>query len=179
MQPSPLIFIDYYVESLRFQVQDEFDPEEDEPLQTEDLTFDLRSGGYEPNQSPREAAFRMELGLEQGPRFAYTFSLVLVGLFRVDESVKDEMVLPLLGANAPALLYGAAREYLSATLGRGPHRPPFLPSVNFLNLQRLPAKALGESTGEAAITSGEADAKSSAPKPKRAAKSRANKAEQQ
>ncbi len=176
MQPSPIIFESYYVQAFTFEVQEGFDAESDVALQPEDLGFQMASDDRGPEGSPREAAFYVQLQLAQGARFAYEFSLVMVGFFRVHESVEDdETVMRMLDANAPALLYGAAREFLNATLGRGPHRPPFLPSVNFLNLQR----DLGEAPDEAALTSGEADAKSIAPKPKRAVKSRAKKAEQQ
>lgn len=60
----------------------------------------------------------------------YTFSVTLQGIVlalpegeRLERAVK---------ANAPAMLFGAAREMIHALTSRGPHRAIIIPSTNFL-----------------------------------------------
>lgn len=139
MQSSPLQLEFYYVESLRWKTDAAYEPAgENAPLQASDLKAHLERGvNAGADDEARAAAFRLTLTLDpsQG-RFAYAFEIVLSGFFRLDDSVPEEHIAPILEANAPALLYGAAREALATSLGRGPFRPLLLPSVNFLDVQR-------------------------------------------
>lgn len=66
----------------------------------------------------------------------YSFRLALVGYFHVNKSVaeKDQKSANvLLYANAPALLYAAARELLATATARGPYPAVILPSVSFMD----------------------------------------------
>jgi preprotein translocase subunit SecB len=136
MQPSPLHLNFYFVESLRWKTDAAFEPGDDNaPLQVSDLKANLERDDDE--DDVRAAAFRLTLTLEPSAgRFPYTFEIVLIGVFRLDDSVPDERLALVLDANAPALLFGAAREALATSLGRGPFRPLILPTVHFLDMQR-------------------------------------------
>lgn len=79
------------------------------------------------------------LSVEQGPcheaNIPHTFSITLQGIVlalpggpggeRLERAVK---------ANAPAMLFGAAREMIRAFTNRGRHRAIIIPSTNFLPL---------------------------------------------
>lgn len=135
MQPSPLELLFYYVESLRWKVETGFDPEKPASLQCDDLECHLQRDDQD--NTPRETAYRLRLALPpcEG-RFPYSFEIVVVGYFRLGEEVPDESIVRVLDANAPALLYGTAREALATSVGRGPFRPLILPTVHFQGLQR-------------------------------------------
>ena len=155
MQPSPLELLFYYVESLRWKVEAGFDPEKPAPLQCDDLEWHLQHDNESAdgnaqntakenveNTAPRkeisrETAYRLRLSLPpREGRFPYSFEIVVVGYFRLGEEVPDESIVRVLDANAPALLYGTAREALATSVGRGPFRPLILPTVHFQGLQR-------------------------------------------
>lgn len=155
MQPSPLELLFYYVESLRWKVEAGFDPGKPAPLQCDDLEWHLQHdnesadgnaqnaakenvGNTAPRKEiSRETAYRLRLSLPpREGRFAYSFEIVVVGYFRLGEEVPDESIVRVLDANAPALLYGVAREALATSVGRGPFRPLILPTVHFQGLQR-------------------------------------------
>ncbi len=59
---------------------------------------------------------------------------MLVAFFEVIPEWPPEQVDRLFSANAPALLYSAAREALATVTGRGPYPEIFLPSVTFVQL---------------------------------------------
>lgn len=142
MKPSPLQLEFFYVESLRWKVEPGFDPDNTVPLQVDDLTDELERAEHD---QLREAAYRLTLKLPPlKGKFPYSFDITLVGFFSVTEIVPEERINTVFDANAPAVLYSAAREVMAATLGRGPFRPLLLPAVHFLDLlpppQEPPAK---------------------------------------
>lgn len=66
----------------------------------------------------------------------YTFKVSLVGYFHVDQNAignNEQSATILLYANAPALLYAAARELLATATARGPYPAVILPSVSFVD----------------------------------------------
>lgn len=74
----------------------------------------------------------------------YSFKVSLVGYFHVDKSAvekNEKQARILLYANAPALLYAAARELLATATARGPYPAVILPSVSFMDdAERLAAQ---------------------------------------
>ena len=139
MQTSPLELLFYYVESLRWKVETGFDPAHAPSLQASDLEWHLQRNDDE-NAGPRQAAYRLRLALpSSGNRFPYSFEIALIGFFQLHDDVPDEGVERVMDANAPAVLYGAAREALATSIGRGPFRPLLLPSVHFQGIKRQKA----------------------------------------
>lgn len=138
MQPqplnaSPLHLESYYIQALRFETKPEFDREGvsffPEPS---DLGWELE------HTSTEEGALALRLTLELAPdkaRYAYAFEVVVVGTFRVSQDYEGD-ARQLEDANAPAVLFGMAREAVAASTGRGPFPPLCLPTVHFLGLSR-------------------------------------------
>lgn len=169
MQNSPLELLFYYVESLRWKVEEGFDPKSAPSLQADDLEWHLQRHDDEAG-APRKAAYRLRLSLPpKENRFPYSFEIVMIGFFHLHDAVPEEQVARVLDANAPAVLYGAAREALATSIGRGPFRPLLLPSVNFLGVQR-------EAQSEASAPAKPSPAKTDKPARKTKAKMQATKA---
>lgn len=63
------------------------------------------------------------------------------GNFALSDRVPPDRVAPVLGGNAPAMLFSMARAVLATAMGRGPFRRLRLLSVHFMNLSR---EAAGE-----------------------------------
>lgn len=136
MQNSPVELLFYYVESLRWKAETGFDPETAPSLKASDLQWKLQRNDDE-KEGSRKAAYRLQLTLPSSKNhFPYSFEIVLIGFFHLTEEIADEAVERVLDANAPAILYGAAREALATSIGRGPFRPLLLPSVHFQNIKR-------------------------------------------
>lgn len=143
MQASPLELETYYLESLKWSLSSSFDASEDEvrlALSAEEIECDVQRADLE---APRYAAYRLQLSSKslEGKPQPYDWEIVLVGYFRLHDTVPDDRVIALMDGNAPAVLFGAAREAIATALSRGPFRAPMLPGVNFMNLQRNDAKA--------------------------------------
>jgi len=64
---------------------------------------------------------------------AYLISVELVGFFEVDKEWPDDKIGDVVAANAPAILYSAAREIILLVTGRGPFPPFALPSASFVD----------------------------------------------
>ena len=63
----------------------------------------------------------------------YLIEMELLGFFEVSPAIKEEHIKTLVMANAPALLYGAAREMVLQITGRGPNGPFMLPAATFID----------------------------------------------
>lgn len=62
----------------------------------------------------------------------YSFKVSLVGYFHVDAAMKEDAdANALVYANAPAILFSAAREMLALVTARGPYPAVILPTVSF------------------------------------------------
>jgi len=64
---------------------------------------------------------------------AYVVSMELIGLFEVDNDLAEDRIGDVVAANAPAILYSAARELILLITGRGPFPPLSLPSATFID----------------------------------------------
>lgn len=136
MKESPLQFEHYYIESQRFALVEDYEPNAAEPLvwPVDGFECDVQRADLEVS---RHAAYRLSLkSIAVEPVFPYEWEIALVGHFRLSDEIPEAEIERIMDANAPAVLYGAAREALAAALGRGPFRAPMLPSVHFLNMTR-------------------------------------------
>ena len=72
----------------------------------------------------------------------YFYDIKVVGYFEVAKDVSEKQMIKLVATNAPALLYGPAREQLANITGRGPLPGRYLPSVTFIDttLTKLSSK---------------------------------------
>lgn len=125
----------YYVESLRWKLEPEYEPGTETSISLDDLQWNIER--MDSSEDGREAAYRLTLCLPAvEARYPYSFEIVIVGSFKLSALVPQDRVAPVLDGNAPALLYSMAREVLATSLGRGPFRALLLPSVHFMNLTR-------------------------------------------
>jgi preprotein translocase subunit SecB len=132
----------------------------DESYKVDPLNFKVNSEISKKVGDPFSLRYVLNIH-SSGPKskVPYSFKVSLVGYFHVDGSVveKDKkQASVLLYANAPALLYAAARELLATTTGRGPYPAVILPSVSFLDdAERIVKKEGRVPTPKKVITAGE------------------------
>lgn len=159
MRPSPLQLNDYWVDNLTFSTNYDHDP--DEPvvrvISAEDLLVEVQESVNPENSLQRSCNISIALNESAAANFPWRFNVSLVGYFQIAEDWpgnKDS----LFSANAPAVLYSAAREALAAVSGRGPYREVLLPSVTFVILppppeKQIPAAAKVPPEGETKVAS--------------------------
>lgn len=155
LSSSPLQLEHYYIQALRFETKAEFDRDNmDSAPAPDELQWNL-----EHHQSETGArSFRLTLRLPpENQRFAYAFEIIVVGLFRVDENFAGDADM-MADANAPAVLFGAAREAIASVTGRGAFAALCLPTVHFLDIERQNA-ANQNTEAEEAPASAEASPK--------------------
>ena len=134
MRPSPLIIENYFVKKIQLELNPGFDrSNEPERSETEaNIRVDLESEKY-PEDLNR---WRFELSVhsnEVSPEDSpFTFDVILVGIFRVDESFPEDKADMLAQINAPSVLYSAARELIISITSRSSYSPILLPSVSFV-----------------------------------------------
>jgi preprotein translocase subunit SecB len=82
---------------------------------------------------------------------SYVASMELIGFFEVSEDYPEDRIADIVAANAPAILYGAARELILLVTGRGPFPPLSLPSASFVDETPSSQKRLAEAQKAAQI----------------------------
>jgi preprotein translocase subunit SecB len=78
----------------------------------------------------------------------YYIEAELVGFFEADKTIPEDKIADLMTANAPAILYSAARELILLITGRGPFPPFSLPSATFIDETPSSKKAVAASKPE-------------------------------
>lgn len=136
MQASPLSLRDYFTTDLSFSAIANFDLERLKTLVIwpDDLSVEVGEWRNETNPLKRRCKITVELKNSEKKEFPYVFSITLIGFFEIADWWPLEQVDNLFSANAPALLYSAAREAIAAVTGRGPYNRIILPSVMFVKL---------------------------------------------
>ncbi len=146
MHVSPLRLEGYYVKELHFSLQTKWKVESDYPalIAAKDIAVIIVAGQHKENGRERFFEVTIELQKQALRRYPYNFRTTLVGYFEISERFPAEHAETMVNANAPALLYSAARELIASTTGRGPLPALTLPSVTFIqtpNSRRAPAKS--------------------------------------
>jgi preprotein translocase subunit SecB len=145
MRPSPLQLESYYVTELHFAEQDHSLSEGESALTPADLNVEVGSTEHEENSLKRIYQLTIELNDGAKKKLHYTFRVVLVGFFEISKHYPSEHAEVMVNANAPALLYSAARELLTLISGRSFSAPVLLPSVTFIQpvekAEAMPSKA--------------------------------------
>lgn len=143
MRSSPLLLKDYFTTHLSFSAQSEFkvgDNSDAGKILVNDLKVDVQQSKQEDNPFQRSFYLTIELDDSSGTKYPCVFSISLVGFFEVAKEWPVEQVDILFNANAPALLYSAAREALATVTGRSPFKGILLPSVTFVPPPPAPPK---------------------------------------
>jgi preprotein translocase subunit SecB len=147
----------YYVTELHFAEQDHASFEGESALTPADLNVEVGSGAHEENSLKRIYQLTIELTDEAKKKLPYTFRVVLVGFFEISKDYPSEQAEVMVNANAPALLYSAARELLMLISGRSFSAPVLLPSVTFIQ----PFEKAGMTPGKASEPTKSANKKTS------------------
>jgi preprotein translocase subunit SecB len=94
--------------------------------------------------NPQERRFRVEMNIvsheKEGHLQGYSIDVTIAGLFEVDKRVAEAEIPKMLSILGPALLLGAAREFIYTVTGRGPCKAVYLPTVNFVPPPDKPIK---------------------------------------
>lgn len=158
MTPAPLQLLDYWATTLRMEACPGYDPQKDTELDLDSIKVENEVKLLDSPESGKTGTqWLVGLSVEQGPcheaNIPYTFSVTLQGIvLALPGGPEGERLERAVKANAPAMLFGAAREMIRALTSRGPHRAIVIPSTNFLPPAVEPApekkKSAREKTGD-------------------------------
>lgn len=138
MTPAPLQLLDYWATTLRMEACPGYDPQKDTELDLDSIKVENEVKLLDSPESGKTGTqWLVGLSVEQGPcheaNIPYTFSVTLQGIvLALPGGPEGERLERAVKANAPAMLFGAAREMIRALTSRGPHRAIVIPSTNFL-----------------------------------------------
>ncbi len=140
MKLSAIYLERYFFEELRFKLDADFDgaDEAGQRILATPLPLDVIRAEVElavSSDSARQRIYRLLLFTDAAPgQLPYAFRACVIGHFAIGAECPDDAVEQATNANAPALLYGVAREAVAALTGRSPWPPACLPAVHFLDL---------------------------------------------
>ncbi len=143
MKLARISLIEYFATDLVLGTNHGFAP--DQPVKFEDKDFVVTPTVRKNDGAPRDGR-RWQVTVEirhqpaPGVNFPYSYRVVLVGQFGVQDGVQSEDEERFVRIQGASVLYGMAREIVRALTGRGPYRPVILPTVNFYE-QKPPAAA--------------------------------------
>jgi preprotein translocase subunit SecB len=149
MKTSPLQLNRHFLLNVQLQYGFQERPgdnlEQDQQVQPT-ATYDVNADPVFHQSEDEPKSWHVELTVRFHPTagegtLGYRGEVVFAGIFTIAGMENDEpMTLRILAANAPALLYSAARELVLTLTSRGPGSPVVLPTVNFtdIDLDREP-----------------------------------------
>ena len=138
MKTAPLQLLDYWTDFIQVEANPHFNPQKKVALPHASLEV---LHGVQPlpiKDDPDEAGTAWNTQLEiiqtipDGENLPYTFTLKMQGIVAAHPAYKGDELKRIVSANAPAMLFGAAREVIRAATGRGPYAPVLIPSTNFI-----------------------------------------------
>jgi preprotein translocase subunit SecB len=153
MQLSPLILKAYFVTSVSFKAHPPVASSQEDIMKliaggVSNLRTTVETAKAQDNFRAWKVVLRISLGPSDPAAYCpYLIEIELLGFFEADQSVPEDNVEDLMVCNAPALLYGAAREFLVLVTGRGPLPPYVLPSVNFVDQSKANRASSEERAG--------------------------------
>lgn len=143
---APIRLKRYFITHLNVVALKQFSREQPHTYDFKDLQskVNVTENKKQPN------VFQVSLMLKHTPQpkenLPYAYSMQIIGFFEVHPKWPKAKVEELVKINGPSVLYGAAREILAHTTGRGPWGSILLPSVNFLpktkKIQKRRAKSM-------------------------------------
>ena len=142
MYPSALQLDRYFITELIVKANPEFGYTQDieGKIFVEDLSVEAFTQPTDEDSSRLYCELRIELSEKLKKKYPYSFGIVVVGFFQISPDADSELKAFFMNANAPSILYSAAREQLAAITSRGPHWPLWLPTVSFFKPAQVKAK---------------------------------------
>lgn len=138
MTPAPLQLLDYWATTLRMEACPGYAPDKETEIDLDSIKVEndvklLDSPDPEKTGSQWLVGLSVEQGSCHEANIPYTFAVTLQGIvLALPGGPEGERLERAVKANAPAMLFGAAREMIRALTSRGPHRAIIIPSTNFL-----------------------------------------------
>ena len=141
MKPAPLQLTDYFITELHLKANLAFDSDCTEQLEVTLDTLHISNSITKRDQEEDTSKGTMwNIGMkitqeikEGETNIPYEFSLELQGIVFAFPQIPEDRLETVVSANAPAMLFGAAREIIRAATGRGPFPAVIIPSTNFLS----------------------------------------------
>lgn len=147
MRPSPLRLEGYYIRELFIQLDPKleetgdftswtgyhFQPDKDFKPDGSEFEVDAYTARHVKDSSKMRYRLILTSPKNSRRRVPYKFRISLVGFFQIDKDYPADRAGVLFHANAPAILYAAAREILATAMSRGPYPAIILPTVSFLD----------------------------------------------
>lgn len=132
MKTSNLLLDNYIIEKLSFTLNDEFEGFEEE---SSEPSLDVRCNYTNVGGETLKRKCEVEIALTESSAgsFPYYFDIVMAGHFRLNPDLDAEIAEKLFRVNAPALLYGTAREIIFNISSHSEHQAFLLPSVTFID----------------------------------------------
>lgn len=165
MKLARISLIDYFATDLVLGTNHAFSP--DQPVKFEEKDFVVTPTVRKNEGAPLDGR-RWQVIVEirhqpaPGVNFPYSYRVVLVGQFGVQDGVQTEDEERFVRIQGASVLYGMAREIVRALTGRGPYRPVILPTVNFYEQKAPPSQT--DSVISAPMSAGKVARKKSAKK---------------
>ena len=144
MKSSPLHLKNYFVTHLSVRANQLADLSQGQDSGGS-LTTKVENAKHAEDERQWRVAIQISCSATEKKFCPYLIEAELVGFFEADKSISDDKVEDIVAANAPALLYSAARELVLLVTGRGPFPPFCLPSATFIDHTPSSRKALAES----------------------------------
>jgi preprotein translocase subunit SecB len=158
MKASPLDLEGYFVRELFVELNPKFEKSVDSSA-WRGYHYQPEGNAFKPDLTPFSVSVKVGYKKDEATRwsfsltvesqkntkkiFPYSFRISLDGYFSIDDDYPAESGMMLLHANAPGLLYGAAREILATVTGRGLYPAVVLPTVTFIdNAEKITTRAM-------------------------------------
>jgi preprotein translocase subunit SecB len=142
---SPLHLKNYFVTNLSIQANPVTEGSKIDLLDGVNTSTTVETAQHIENKRDWKAAVQIKCSPKDKNICAYLITVELVGFFEVDKELPEDKIADVVAANAPAILYSAARELILLVTGRGPFPPFALPSVTFIDETPSSKRQLEES----------------------------------
>jgi preprotein translocase subunit SecB len=131
MRPAQIALTSYFVRELQFSENQAFDAQKISTIEIDDLQLTHEAKSKTEDRRSWELTLRIAVGAAPERNLPCSFLIEIIGLVRVDQSVKEENIERLIGINGISLVFSVAREIVRAVTSRGQFRPILLPTVTF------------------------------------------------
>lgn len=136
MKAAPLQLFDYKVLRMQFEANRDFDPQQHATLCFESISAIPSVKKIQEESDNEGSIWEITLHITQSipadKNIPYEFELFIGGRIFASPTLKPEDLEKVVNANAPALLYGVAREVVRSATSLGPYAAVILPSTNFI-----------------------------------------------
>jgi preprotein translocase subunit SecB len=132
MDSAPLQLKYYFVTDLLIKARHDYNLEKDRKYDIKDFHSDIKYSKKKEYPRIRQVSLKLLYKPQKNDNMPYEFNINVIGFFEISSKLPESEVENMVGFNAPAMLYSAAREIIANISGRGPWGPFLLPTVSFM-----------------------------------------------